>query len=63
MSGCRNKAGRLFQILGPAAEKLLSPNHTSGNEVLSERKNIQACFRRVFRWNSWDVDVNKLYQQ
>ena len=22
MSGCRNEAGRLFQILGPAAEKL-----------------------------------------
>jgi len=26
MSGCRNEAGRLFQILGPAAEKLLSLN-------------------------------------
>jgi len=26
MSGCRNEAGRLFQILGPEAEKLLSPN-------------------------------------
>jgi len=26
MSGCRNEAGRLFQILGRAAEKLLSPN-------------------------------------
>ena len=26
MSGCRNEAGRLFQILGLAAEKLLSPN-------------------------------------
>ena len=26
MSVCRNEAGRLFQILGPAAEKLLSPN-------------------------------------
>jgi len=26
MWGCRNEAGRLFQILGPAAEKLLSPS-------------------------------------
>ena len=26
MSGCRSKAGRLFQILGPATEKLLSPS-------------------------------------
>ena len=26
MSDCRNEAGRLFQILGPATEKLLSPS-------------------------------------
>jgi len=26
MSGCRSEAGRLFQILGPATEKLLSPS-------------------------------------
>ena len=26
MSGCRSEAGRLFQILGPAIEKLLSPS-------------------------------------
>jgi len=25
VSGCRSEAGRLFQILGPATEKLLSP--------------------------------------
>jgi len=24
MSGCRSEAGRLFQIVGPATEKLLS---------------------------------------
>jgi len=26
MSGCRSEAGRLFQILGPTTEKLLSPS-------------------------------------
>jgi len=26
MSGCRSKAGRLFQILRPATEKLRSPS-------------------------------------
>jgi len=26
MSGCDTEAGRLFQILGPATEKLLSPS-------------------------------------
>jgi len=26
MSGCRSEAGRLFQILRPATEKLLSPS-------------------------------------
>jgi len=26
MLGCRSAAGRLFQILGPATEKLLSPS-------------------------------------
>ena len=26
MSGCRSEAGRLFQILGSATEKLLSPS-------------------------------------
>jgi len=25
-AGCRSEVGRLFQILGPATEKLLSPS-------------------------------------
>jgi len=29
MSGCRSEAGRLFQILGPATEKLLSLSRVS----------------------------------
>jgi len=30
MSGCRSEAGRLFQILGPATEKLLSSSRVFG---------------------------------
>jgi len=34
MSGCRSEAGRLFQILGPATEKLLSPSRVYHQALL-----------------------------
>jgi len=51
MSGCRSEAGRLFQILRPATEKLLSPSR-----VFVLRTVVEYVVKTV-------IDVIKLMRQ
>jgi len=41
MSDCRSEAGRLFQILGPATEKLLSPSRVFVLGTVSYVQNVR----------------------
>jgi len=55
MSGCRNEAGRLFQILGHAAEKLLSPNLVCVRGTVRRLPSAERSWRRpesAFSWQS-----------
>ena len=49
MSGCRSEAGRLFQILGPATEKVLSPSRVF---VLGT---VRTLTRAERSWGIWSL--------
>jgi len=55
MSGCHSEAGRLFQILGPATEKLLSPWPCSSRGKRSGRGRTPVELRSVLdQWTTAD---------
>jgi len=67
MSGCRSEVGRLFQILGSAIEKLLSPSRVcsrnsedvgvSGATLEASRVRDQLAVVNQVRWSLTSSDL------
>jgi len=55
MSGCRSKEGRLFQILGPATEKLLLPSQVFVLRTVRMLAWAERSWRRSESTISWHL--------